>query len=189
MWICVWTDIVVFVAFLVWWFVCRVNRRQIEVCFSPDVIHCGWLGSKYQLTLSVPIISKIVPCWRYGTSLSLHDPQGEAGDVWMSPPCLESQAVIWFHSSSSSLFLLSSPATLSVWSFVSLLVHSAELLPENSTIFCVKRVFFFFFWYDSCLAARRSKFAGGMCSMLLCGTGIRCDAFKIASVHSFFFLF
>ena len=28
----------------------RVNKRQIEVCFSPDVILCGWLGSNYQLT-------------------------------------------------------------------------------------------------------------------------------------------
>ena len=27
-----------------------VNKRQIEVCFSPDVILCCWLGSKYQLT-------------------------------------------------------------------------------------------------------------------------------------------
>ena len=26
------------------------NRRQTEVCHSPDVILCGWLGSKYQLT-------------------------------------------------------------------------------------------------------------------------------------------
>ena len=27
-----------------------VNRRQIEICFSPDVILCGCLGSKCQLT-------------------------------------------------------------------------------------------------------------------------------------------
>ena len=36
--------------FVVWWRMCMVNRRQIGVCFSPDVIRCGWLGSKYQLT-------------------------------------------------------------------------------------------------------------------------------------------
>ena len=48
--ICVKTDFVVFREFVVWWLVWRVNRRQIEVCFSPDVILCGWLGSKYQLT-------------------------------------------------------------------------------------------------------------------------------------------
>ena len=29
---------------------CRVKRRQIEVCFSPNVILCGRLGSKYQLS-------------------------------------------------------------------------------------------------------------------------------------------
>ena len=29
---------------------CIVNRSQTEVCFSPDVICCGSLGSKYQLT-------------------------------------------------------------------------------------------------------------------------------------------
>ena len=38
---------------MVWWLVWRVKqdiRRRIEVCFSPDVILCGWLGSKYQRT-------------------------------------------------------------------------------------------------------------------------------------------
>ena len=45
-----------------------------------------------------------------------------------------------------------------------LLVHSSELFPENSSIFCCKRQAFL---YDSCLAARRS-----MCSMLPHGTGI-----------------
>ena len=45
-----------------------------------------------------------------------------------------------------------------------LLVHSSELFPENSSIFCVKREAFL---YDSCSAARRS-----MCSMLPHGTGI-----------------
>ena len=54
--ICVRTDFVVFGEFMVWWLVWRVNRRQIEVCFSPDVILCGWLGSKYQLTNSVVFV-------------------------------------------------------------------------------------------------------------------------------------
>ena len=35
--------------FTVWWLVWRVIRRQTEVYFSPDVIFCGWLGSKYKL--------------------------------------------------------------------------------------------------------------------------------------------
>ena len=30
--------------------VSRHTRRQTEVCFQPDVIPCGWLGSKHQLT-------------------------------------------------------------------------------------------------------------------------------------------
>ena len=48
--ICVRTDFVFFGKFVVWWLVRTVKRRQIEVCFSPDVVHCGWLGSKYQQT-------------------------------------------------------------------------------------------------------------------------------------------
>ena len=35
--------------FMVWWLVWRVKRRRIELFFSPDVVLCGWLGSKYQL--------------------------------------------------------------------------------------------------------------------------------------------
>ena len=38
--------------FAVEWLLRRVNRRQSEVCFSPDVILRGWLGSKYQVTNS-----------------------------------------------------------------------------------------------------------------------------------------
>ena len=33
--------------FVVWWLVCRINRRQIKFVFSPDIILCDWLGSKY----------------------------------------------------------------------------------------------------------------------------------------------
>ena len=50
--VCVRTNLVVFREYVVWWLVCRVNRRQTEVCFSPDIILCGWLGSKHQLTHS-----------------------------------------------------------------------------------------------------------------------------------------
>ena len=41
------------------------------------------------------------------------------------------------------LFFLASPVTLSVLSFFCLLAHSPELLPENSSIFLVKRLAFF----------------------------------------------
>ena len=47
--VCVRTNFVVSGLFVVWWLACSVNRRQIEH-FSRDVILCGWLGSKYQLT-------------------------------------------------------------------------------------------------------------------------------------------
>ena len=46
-----WTDLVFFGEFMniIWWLVCRVNRRQLEVCFSPDIICCGWLGYSLKL--------------------------------------------------------------------------------------------------------------------------------------------
>ena len=42
--------------FVVWWLVHRVNRRQTEVCFGPDVGLCGWLGSKYQLANQLTLL-------------------------------------------------------------------------------------------------------------------------------------
>ena len=35
--------------FAVSWLLCRMSRRWIDVC-CLDVTHCGWLGSKHQLT-------------------------------------------------------------------------------------------------------------------------------------------
>ena len=35
---------------VVWWLVKWVTRRSVKFVFSPDVIHCGWLGSKHLLT-------------------------------------------------------------------------------------------------------------------------------------------
>ena len=55
--ICVRTDFVDFREFVVWWLVCRLARRHMEVCFSPDIILFGWLGSKYQLTSCLKINS------------------------------------------------------------------------------------------------------------------------------------
>ena len=49
--ICAGTGFVDFGVFVVWWLVCGVAGRRVEVCFSsPDIILCGWLGSKYRLT-------------------------------------------------------------------------------------------------------------------------------------------
>ena len=58
--------------------------------------------------------------------------------------------------------------------FFCLLVHSPELFPEHSSIFFVKREALL---YGSCLAARRGKMVGDMCSMLPYGTGICCYTF------------
>ena len=44
-------------------------------------------------------------------------PRREAGDVWCLPPVWNLRAVIWFHFAISSLVLLPSSVTLSVWSF------------------------------------------------------------------------
>ena len=80
----------------------------------------------------------------------------------------------------SPLVLLPSPGTLSVLSFFCLPAH-AELFLENSLIFFFVQREAFFFFYGSCLAARRSR-----CSMLPYGTGIYCYNFIIvfSSVHS-----
>ena len=43
------TDFVDFREFVVWWLVCRITKRLIEVCFWPCIILCGSLGSKYRL--------------------------------------------------------------------------------------------------------------------------------------------
>ena len=71
----------------------------------------------------------------------------------MSPPRLESQGCHLISLYYLLSFLLPSPATLFIWSFFCLLVHSSELFPDNPSIFFIKRQAFL---YGSCLAARRS---------------------------------
>ena len=75
------------------------------------------------------------------------------------------------------LFFLPSSVTLSALSLFCLLAlaHSPELFPNNSSIFFVKRQAFL---YGPCLAAKRSKLVGGMCSMLPYGSGMCCYAFN-----------
>ena len=59
--------------------------------------------------------------------------------------------------------------------FFYLLAHSPDFVsPENSSIFFVKRGIF----VSSCLAGRRSKLVGGVCSNLSYGTGICCYSVK-----------
>ena len=101
-------------------------------------------------------------------------PRREAGDVWCLPPVWNLRAVIWFHFAISSPVLLPSPVTLSVLSF------SARW---SILLNCFQKILRYFslrdrlFLYGSCLAARRSKLVGGMCSMLPYGTGICCYTF------------
>ena len=65
-------------------------------------------------------------------------PWREAVDIWCLPPVWNLKAVIWFHFAVSSLVLLASSVTLSVF-FFCLLVHSADFFPENSSVFFIKR--------------------------------------------------
>ena len=49
-WICIGTDFVDFWEFVVWWLVRKWQGDRLKFVFSPDIILCRWLGSKYQLT-------------------------------------------------------------------------------------------------------------------------------------------
>ena len=74
------------------------KQEQIEVCFSPDVILCGWLGSKYQVTNSLTLVSSffsllcfvsLVSCLKhpslpYSLSQSLVNKISEAESVSVS---------------------------------------------------------------------------------------------------------
>ena len=92
----------------------------------------------------------------------------------------------------STLLFFCQILLLDLFYLVSLACPFSWTFPENSSIFFVKRMAFL---YESCLAARRSKLVGGMCSMLPYGTDICCYAyinyflFFIASVNSFFYTF
>ena len=103
-------------------------------------------------------------------------PRREAGDVWCLP--LSGISGLSFDSTLLSPFLFFCLVLLLFLSylffFCCLLVHSSELFLENTLIFFVKRKAFL---YGSCLAARRSKLVGGMCSLLPYDTVICCYAF------------
>ena len=60
-------------------------------------------------------------------------------DVSPPLPVWNLTAVICFHFGISSLVLLPSPVTLSVFLFFCLLALSSKLFPENPSIFFVKR--------------------------------------------------
>ena len=152
-------------------------RKYMQACYFPVVFQIFNL-EKYQ-NKHVPAGGggggKVFasPCLASVTT----PPCGYCRGCLMSPPCLESQGChlipLCYHLSCSY------PSCLI---FFCLLVLSSELFPENTSIFFIRRQAFL---YDSCLAARRSKLVGGMCSMLPYGTGIRHYAF----ISFFLFLF
>ena len=101
-------------------------------------------------------------------------PRKEAWDVWCLPPVWNIRAVVWFHFAIASLVLLPSPVTLSVLSFSTCWSFLLNFFRKMFQYFSLRGRLFL---YVSCLAARRSKLVGGMCSMLPYGTGICCYAF------------
>ena len=72
------TDFVFFREFVVSWLVWRVNRRRIEVCFSPDVIllaqNTNFLTHPLYLTLSCAHPSNFSPQPTHSPSLLLSHP-------------------------------------------------------------------------------------------------------------------
>ena len=71
----------------------------------------------------------------------------EAGDVWCLPPVWNLRAVIWFHFAISSLVLLPSPVTLSVFSFSAcwpFLLNFFQKIPQyfslRDRLFCMAPV-------------------------------------------------
>ena len=110
--------------------------------------------------------------------LHLDTPRREARDVYChspTPPSVTSRLSFDSTLLSPLLFFCLVLLLFLAYLFFCLLVHSPELLPENSCNIFVKRCIFL--GYGSCLAAGRSKLVGGMCSMLPYGTGICCYAF------------
>ena len=127
-----------------------------------------------KLVLCVQCQSHSEGLYNQNMTISVVSPSKGGRGCLMSPPCLESQDCHLI----PLCYLLSCSSAQSCYPFYlilfCLLVLSSELFPENSSIFFVKRQAFS---YDSCLAVRRSKLVGGMCSMLPHGTRICCYAF------------
>ena len=101
-------------------------------------------------------------------------PGREAWDVWCLPPVWNLRAVIWFHFAISSLVLLPSPVIPSVLSFSSCWSILLNFFQKILQYFSLRDRLFL---YGSCLAARRSKLVGGMCSRLPYGACICWYAF------------
>ena len=127
--------------------------------------------------------------WRLQIHRLALTPEGRPVVSGVSPAVWNLRAVIWFHFAISSLVLLASPVTLSILSFSACWSSLLNLFQKILQYFSLRDRLFL---YDSCLADRRSKLVGNMCSVLPYGTGICCKHLYniflifIASVHSFF---
>ena len=116
-------------------------------------------------------------------------PRREAGDVWCLPPVWNLRAVIWFHFAISSLVLLPSPVSHSVWSFSACWPFLLHFFQKILQYFSSRDEAFL---YGSCLAVRRSKLSvvcAACCHMTLVLAVMHLYSIFIASVHSLLILF
>ena len=110
----------------------RITAMDILIIFIMSRIMVAAVCSGLYMTLRWPWpIFKVLGEWKsiesyiflswmwvdWSFALVALTPRREAGDVWCLPPVWNLRAVIWFHFTTSSLVLLSSPITLSVLFF------------------------------------------------------------------------
>ena len=108
-------------------YVCVYYRAVCCVCL------CVLQGSLLFMSVCITGLFAVYDCAYYRAVCCVR-PKGGRG-LLMSHPVWHLRAVIWFHFAISSLVLLPSADTLSV--FFCLLVRSSELFPEKSSIFFV----------------------------------------------------
>ena len=94
------------------------------------------------------IFLALVYVWRFGFV-----PRREAGDVWCLPTVWNLRAVIWFHFAISSLVLLPSPVTLSVYLFLPAGPFFWTFFQKSVQYFSLRDRLFL---YGFCLAVRIS---------------------------------
>ena len=100
------------------WFTETLKRSFTE--FVWGLAPRSWLGQNISYTDTLDFVTFIFRCLKFVVFSPLSCVpclRREAGDVWCLPPPRNLRAVIWFHSTISSLVLLLSPVILSVLSF------------------------------------------------------------------------
>ena len=119
---------------------------QVREWHGPSCQHLQEMSSQY-----------LSPRWFRSSAKST--PEGRPGMSDVSP-LSEVSGLLFDSTSLSPLLFFCLVLLLFLSYFFCLLVRSSEPFPENSSIFFVKIM------CGSCLAARRSKLVGGMCSKL-----------------------